>query len=139
MMQIFQGLSSIKILLSLFRLTVHSQEAHAEADLVEQHFIHACIACERSINEESPNRKSEIDWRQAHTWEEVLEQIEKAARSFDNTASTWGKVRKFFRSMGNKHQVFTIWPEILPSQSQYCSMVCGGLKLVFGVRLLDIV
>ena len=122
----------------VFQLTVSSQDIHADADLVGQHFILASIACERSLNEASPNRKSEIDWQHAHTWEEVLEEVEEAAASFNDSSSTWGKVRKAFRSIGSNDTVFKAWLEFLPTQSQYCSIVCGGLKLILGVRLLDI-
>lgn len=138
MMGILRGHSSAIILLLIFQLTTLSQDVHEDADLVGQHFILASIACERSLNEANPNRKSEIDWQHAHTWEEVLEEVEKAAKSFNDTSSTWGKVRQVFRSMGNNNKVFTVWLDILPTQSQYCSIVCGGLKLIFGVRLLKI-
>lgn len=120
-------------------MTANSHDTHLDADLAGQHFILASIACERSLNEANPNRKSEIDWQHAHTWEEVLEEVEKAATSFNDTANTWGKVRKVFRSMGNNHKVFKTWLEVLPTQSQYCSIVCGGLKVILGVRLQAIV
>ena len=122
----------------VFQLIIYSQEIHADADLVGQHFILASIACERSFNEANPSRKSEIDWQHAHTWEEVLEQVEEVSKSFNESSSTWGKVRKVFLSMGSNHKVFKAWLELLPTQSQYCSIVCGGLKLILGVCLLDI-
>ena len=136
MIEILQGHFSTVILLLIFQLTVHSQDVNEDADLVGQHFILASIACERSLNEANSNHKSEIDWQHAHTWEEVLEEVEKAAKSFNDTSSTWGKIRQVFRSMGNNNKVFTVWLDILPTQSQYCSIVCGGMKLIFGVRLL---
>ena len=120
-------------------MTADSHDTHVDADLAGQHFIFASIACERSLNEANPNHKSEVDWQHVHTWEEVLEEVEKAATSFNDTSSTWGKVRKVFRSMGNNHKVFKTWLEFLPTQSQYCSIVCGGLKLILGVRLQAIV
>lgn len=139
MMRILQGCSPIVITLLVSQLTVYSQDIHADADLVGQHFILASIACERSLNEANPNRKSQIDWRQTHTWEELLEQVEEAAVSFNDTSSTWHKVRKVFRSVGSNHKVFKAWLEFLPTQSQYCSIVCGGLKLIFGVRVRAVV
>ena len=139
MMRILQGYSSIVVLLLIVSLTNYSQGIHEDADLVGQHFILASIACERSLNEANPNRKSEIDWQHTHTWEEVLKEVEEAATAFDDTSSTWGKVRKAFRSMGSNHKVFKAWLEFLPTQSEYCSIVCGGLKLILGVSLSAIV
>ena len=137
MMQIFQGYSSIHELLLVIPLTLYSQETHADADLVGQHFILASIACERSLNEAHPNHKSEIDWEHTHTWEEVLKETEEAASSFNDPSGSWGKVRKVFRSLGTNHKVFKAWLEFLPDQSQYCSIVCGGLKLILGVCLFS--
>lgn len=125
--------------LLVFQLKLCSQDNHANADLVGQHFIQASIACERSLNEANPNRKFKIDWQHAHTWEEVLEDVEAAATSFNDASSTWGKVRKAFRTMGSNHKVFKAWLEFIPTQSEYCSIVCGGLKLILGVRVLHIV
>ena len=127
------------VLLLVDQLTVYSHDIHPDADLVGQHFILASIACERSLNEANPKRNSEIDWQHTHTWEEVLKEVEIAATTFNETSSTWGKLRKAFRSMGSNHKVFKAWLEFLPNQSQYCSIVCGGLKLILGVRPAAIV
>ena len=124
------------MLLLVIPLTVYREEIHADADLVRQHFILASIACERSLNEAHPNHKSEIDWEHTHTWEEVLKEIEEAASLLNDSSGSWGKVRKVFRSIGTNHKVFQAWLEFLPNQSQYFSIVCGGLKLIIGVRPL---
>ena len=101
-----------------------------------QHFIEATIAYEASAAAADPNHKTNIDWNHIHTWEEVLEEVEKAAQSYNDNSKVWGKVRKAFRSIGSNQKIFAAWLEFLPSQSQYCSIVCGGLKLILGVRLM---
>ena len=126
------------MLLLVISLTIYSKEIHADADIEGQHFILASIACETLLNEAHPNQKSEIDWEHTHTWEEVLKEIEEAASSFNDPSGSWGKARNVFRSIGANHKVFKAWLEFLPNQSQYCSIVCGGLKLILGVRLLTI-
>ena len=100
-----------------------------------QHFIEATITYEASAAAADPNYKTKLDWNRAHTWEEVLEEVDKAAQSYNDNSTGWGKVRKAFRSVGNNEKVFAAWLNLLPAQSQYCSIICGGLKLIFGVRL----
>ena len=96
-----------------------------------QHFIEATIAYEASVDQ------TKTYWDHAHTWEEVLEEVDKAAQSYNDNSKGWGKLRMAFRSVGNNQKVFTAWLEFLPTQSQYCSIICGGLKLIFGVSLIE--
>ena len=75
-----------------------------------------------------------LDLNQLHTWEEVLESVNDASERYNDVTGYWGKIRKAFRRFGKNNQVFQAWAELLPSQSQYFSILCGGLKLIFGVR-----
>jgi len=74
-----------------------------------------------------------LDLNQLHTWEEVLESVNDASERYNDVSGCWGKIRKGFRKFGVNNQVFQAWAELLPSQSQYFSILCGGLKLIFGV------
>jgi len=68
-----------------------------------------------------------------HTWEEVLESISEASGQYSHVQGAWGKIRKCCRPFGQSHQVFQAWAEVLPSQNEYLSIICGGLKLIVGV------
>lgn len=68
-----------------------------------------------------------------HTWEEVLAEVNAASERYNDVAGFWGKIRKGLRSFGVNNQVFDAWAGLLPTQSQYLSILCGGLKLIFSV------
>ncbi len=109
------------------------EELYEDTSEETQHFIEAAMDYERSAIAADSEYKASIDWSHVHTWEEVLEEVDRAAQSYNDTSNVWGKVRKAFRSVGGNQQVFVAWLELLPIQSEYCSIVCGGLKLIFGV------
>ena len=113
-----------------------SSELYKDADAETQHFIEATIAFEVSAAAADPRYETKIDWDHFHTWDEVLEEVDKAAQSYNDNSKSWGKIRKAFRSIGRNHNVFAAWLDFLPTQSQYCSIVCGGLKLILGVCLM---
>ena len=69
-----------------------------------------------------------------HTWEEVLAEVHAASERYNDVPGFWGKIRKGLRSFGTNNQVFDAWSGLLPTQSQYLSVLCGGLKLIFSVR-----
>ena len=69
-----------------------------------------------------------------HTWEEVLAEVNAASERYNDGSGFWGKIRKGLRSFGRNNQVFDAWAGLLPTQSNYFSVLCGGLKLIFSVR-----
>ncbi|CAD6583586.1 MAG: hypothetical protein ASARMPREDX12_001310 [Alectoria sarmentosa] len=75
-----------------------------------------------------------------HTWEEVLAEVNAASERYNDVPGFWGKIRKGLRSFGVNNQVFDAWAGLLPTQSQYLSILCGGLKLIFSAaaRLQDL-
>lgn len=54
-----------------------------------------------------------------------------ASERYNDVSGFWGKIRKGLRSFGDKDRVFDAWAGLLPQQSQYLSVLCGGLKLIF--------
>ncbi|KAF2705208.1 hypothetical protein K504DRAFT_515057 [Pleomassaria siparia CBS 279.74] len=75
-----------------------------------------------------------------HTWEEVLTEVDTASTEYHDPSGRLGKIRKAFRSIGNKAGPASAWFGLLPSESEYLSIVCGGLKLMVGAasRLQDL-
>ena len=110
-----------------------SKKIYEDADIESQHFVKATIAYESAAAAADPKYKAAVDWDRFHTWDEVLDDIDKAAESCNDESGVWGKVRKSFRSIGNNHKVFATWITLLPTESPYASIVCGGLKVILGV------
>ena len=69
-----------------------------------------------------------------HTWEEVLAEVNAASERYNDVSGFWGKIRKGLRSFGSNNQTLDAWTGLLPTQSQYLSVLCGGLKLIISVR-----
>ena len=84
------------------------------------------------------NYKTNIVSDKTHTWEEVLAEIETASERYNSVSGFWGKIRKGLRSFGSNNKAFDAWAGLLPTQSQYLSVLCGGLKLIFNVRIYAI-
>lgn len=68
-----------------------------------------------------------------HTWDQVLDEVNLVACQHKDSTSFWAKIRKGLRKFGDSHCAFDAWLGLLPTQSQYCSFLCGGLKLVIRV------
>ena len=81
-----------------------------------------------------PKYKTCIDFKKIHTWDDVLKEVDEAARHYDRGSNIWTRIRKGFRRFGNSSQAFNAWLTVLPSQSQYVSILCAGFKLILGVR-----
>lgn len=77
--------------------------------------------------------KTDVTSNSVHTWEEVLEEINRASESYNNVPGLWGKIRRGFRRFGKNNKAFTAWSTLLPSQLAYFSILCGGLKLIIRV------
>ena len=69
-----------------------------------------------------------------HTWEEILAEVSAASERYNDVSGFWGKIRKGLRSFGVNNQALDAWTGLLPTQSQYLSILCGGLKLIISVR-----
>ncbi|KAF4631369.1 hypothetical protein G7Y89_g6765 [Cudoniella acicularis] len=81
--------------------------------------------------------KTDVTSNSVHTWEEVLEEINRASENYSNVPGLWGKIRNGFRSFGKNHKAFTAWSTLLPSDSEYFSILCGGIKLA-AARMHDL-
>ena len=78
--------------------------------------------------------KTYIRSGETHTWEQVIEEVDRAAAQYNDKSSLWHKIRQGLRKFGEGHSAFDAWLGLLPTQSNYCSMLCGGLKLILKVK-----
>ncbi len=67
------------------------------------------------------------------TWEDVLQQVEDSRTAWENKAKgKGGFIRQEARNFGHHARMASHWLNMLPA-GDYGSIVCGGLKLLFGV------
>ena len=113
-------------------LTHISEELYKDA-ASEERLFRLAIETYEEITKDS-KYKTNIVSSATHTWEEVLAEVNTASERYNDVSGYWGKIRKGLRSFGNNNQVFDVWAGLLPTQSNYFSILCGGLKLIFSVR-----
>ena len=99
----------------------------------QQAFTEASQQYEESAN---PKCKTGIDLRTVHTWEEVLVEVEIARNKYQGVGKHGIKrsIRNGFRSFSKASPAIETWLKLLPSDSVYFSVFCGGMKLILGVR-----
>jgi hypothetical protein len=71
-----------------------------------------------------------------HTWDDVLELVDGALASYQDTSGPCGKIKKMLRKLGSQTEMLMAWSSLLPSQSEYFSLLCGGLKIIITVSNL---
>ncbi|ROW06831.1 hypothetical protein VMCG_04093 [Cytospora schulzeri] len=68
----------------------------------------------------------------AHSWAEVLDQVDLAKERYDRKAKgKRGMPRRAVRYISDHSEIIDPWLNLLP-ETDYSSVVCGGLKFVFG-------
>jgi len=79
--------------------------------------------------------KTGVDPAKKHTMEELWNVIDTAVDNYQSKEKNgvWGKIRLAFRKLGENGKAFEGWLGLLPEESEYFSVVCGGLKLIIGV------
>jgi hypothetical protein len=79
--------------------------------------------------------KTGIDPNSEHTMEQLWAMIDEVVGKYENkdTKGHWGKIRLGFRKLGEGSEAIKGWLGLLPDQSEYLSVVCGGLKLIITV------
>ncbi|KAI9810740.1 MAG: hypothetical protein M1827_006078 [Pycnora praestabilis] len=90
-------------------------------------FIHACS------RKSKDDALTKFDISRLHKWEEVEAEAERAVKAY-NTKGKKNPVRAVGKAMGNTAPAIKAWLDLLPD-GEYTSIVCGALKLVFGVRV----
>lgn len=74
-----------------------------------------------------------FDIRGAHTWDEVLKTVDSAKEVYESKAKGKKGIHiRAARGLSQNANDISPWLELLPD-GDYSSVICGGLKLVFGV------
>ncbi|PGH30406.1 hypothetical protein GX50_06842 [[Emmonsia] crescens] len=114
------------------------QELYIDVEAEKKRFKAAMEAYESTTA--GSKFQTDVTTKSVHTWEEVLKEVNKASDDYNDLSGFWGKIRKGLRSFGKNNKAFEAWASVLPSQSHYFSLLCGGFKLIFGAaaRLHDL-
>lgn len=71
-----------------------------------------------------------------------MKEVSKAEEKYklEDVKGFWGSLRNGFRKFGDSQKALTAWIALLPTESHYLSVLCGGLKLILGAagRLHDL-
>lgn len=89
---------------------------------------------------EQPSRTAlkELDIRGRHSWAEVMGQLDLAKQSYEDKAKgRHGILRKGARWFSNNVETVDPWVRLIP-ESDYSSVICGGLKFVFAVSTISL-
>ena len=80
-------------------------------------------------------RGVELSIHKNHTWEDIviLQKQAYEEQELQHSKGVGGFLRKAARGFGRNTASFEAWLKLLPKESHYLSVLCGGLKLVLGV------
>ncbi|KAM7222207.1 hypothetical protein V8F06_002479 [Rhypophila decipiens] len=112
-------------------------EIYRDAQREKQGFQLAMEAYETTVGSKF---KTEVTDKPIHTWEDVLAEVDRAQSIYSDASGAWGKIQKGLRRFGSNAKAFEAWAGLLPAETEYTSVLCGGLKLIFGAaaRLHDL-
>lgn len=68
-----------------------------------------------------------------HTWDEIIVAADNALRRYKKPGGVKGFMRRMRDLLGNNKSTALAWAEFLPSEQEYFSILCGGLKLIIRV------
>ncbi len=76
----------------------------------------------------------QMDTSANYTWSDVLSAQESFSQERESGTSRGvkGFVYKYVRRFGDNSETFQSWLKLLPTESHYLSVLCGGLTLILG-------
>ncbi|KAI6907005.1 hypothetical protein KC318_g2157 [Hortaea werneckii] len=80
-----------------------------------------------------PKYQADIDLNLSahHQWDDVIGAVEVLSETQVQRKDFWSSLRNKLHWFGENSSVFQQWSGLLPTQSNYFSVMCGGLKLIF--------
>ncbi|KAI0478289.1 hypothetical protein F4859DRAFT_479278 [Xylaria cf. heliscus] len=102
----------------------------SEEDVHCQQFADALKSFEESLPD---NLRTGFNLKTKYTWADVIREAEVAEMKYNkkiNKESPFGRVRGFFRILRSNSPAVINWLDLLPTESMYGSLICGGLKVI---------
>ncbi|KAJ5938687.1 hypothetical protein N7466_001821 [Penicillium verhagenii] len=118
-------------------LTISRNDLSVEATHERERFQAALVAYGKTID--GAKFRTDLIISDQHTWEDVLAEVNKASEVYNSDSRAWNKIRKGFHKFGDNNKAFDSWLGLLPSGSDWSSVLSGGLKLIVraSARLAD--
>ncbi|TGJ84773.1 hypothetical protein E0Z10_g3977 [Xylaria hypoxylon] len=101
-----------------------------EEDIHCKQFAEVLLSFEESLPD---NFKTRFNLQSKHTWTEVISEAEIAEKKYNKKAdkeSPFGRIRGLFRILRSNSPAIHNWLDLLPTESTYGSLICGGLKVI---------
>ena len=109
-----------------------SESLYGDIESDQREFLNAMELYEANAE---PKYKLHVNMKETHSLDDVLRSIDEAKKNYDaKEAGFFGSIRKAFRKLGDNESVCNTWLGLLPGDSEYFSIICGGLKMIFGVK-----
>ncbi|OJJ76616.1 hypothetical protein ASPBRDRAFT_192736 [Aspergillus brasiliensis CBS 101740] len=96
----------------------------------EQRFLQAMRDYE---NNAKTKYKTGINVDEVHSMEDLWQSVDLIAVKYKNRETEkdmWNRVRNAFRNLGDHEAAVEGWLGLVPAESNYMSVVCGGLKFI---------
>lgn len=108
------------------RVTIYKQ-----AEIQKREFI-ATVNKYNTVAKQSGSMQ--MDTSADYTWNDVLSAQESFSQERENVTSRGikGIMYKQLRRFGDNSETFQSWLKLLPTESHYLSVLCGGLTLILG-------
>lgn len=93
-------------------------------------------AAMKAYEEAAPTKyKIGVDLSSTHSVEQLWKIMDSEVEKYHakDKKGVWGKIRHAFRKLGDGSEAVKGWLGLIPSESHYLSIVCGGLKLIIQV------
>ena len=108
---------------------------YKEAEIQKRSFV-ATVNKYNAAAKESGSMQ--MDTNAIHDWSDVLSAQENFSQERESVTSRGvkGFVHRRLRNLEDNSKTFQSWLKLLPTESHYLSVLCGGLMLILGVSHL---
>jgi flagellar biosynthesis chaperone FliJ len=133
-----QGLSTLLSLQCKHRMSTKMTWANSSSQFLNEEVEHEAKLFAESLKSyelDVPKKyKTGVKIDQLHSIQDVVRQIDSAIKDYklDSEKTVWQAFRKCFWRLSESKGLEN-WLGLLPSSSDYCSLICGGLSLIIKV------
>ena len=98
----------------------------------QQRFAKALQEYEENVE---PKFRTGFKLQETYTWDDVLAQVEVARNEYNGVEGKGNKksIRNGLRKFSTAAPAIEGWLRLLPEDSVYASVLCGGIRLILGV------
>jgi hypothetical protein len=108
------------------------KKLYSESDAAQQSLM---SAMQEYQDQAGAKYRVDVDLADHHDWDEMMNYVQNVQEQYskDKLKGSGGRVRSFARKFCEQARSLKAFVALMPSESLYGSVVCGSLKLIFGV------